>query len=543
MSYIRKLLDSLRRLVFPRLRILEQELAASRAAQAAAAAELVRVREDLQLTREQDAQQIAGLRERVQAVDTERRAARDRVERLEYSLAEAERHRKATAERISALEARLEEEHSRHEASTLAAQAGLARLQEGQQSLLAQQGELTSAIQQAATGLLETLRAAREKPAFPRLQLLLLSAVLFGSGLLFGVYTRYRTQDSGPQLAAMQQDVRAMSADIKRHLENQEELLRGLVQTLDRLGTDEQASLGGEVPQPGIRRPAGAESQADIRTLQLDLMALGFDLGSTQPSGELDPGTRLALQEFRRLYLPQDDPAGGLPGAAMTALIREAAGLARGDATRYRAGREVLGAIRLGSIRTGVDFSILMDLARVESSYNPQAQARESSAAGLFQFKEESWLEAVRRYGARFGLQDYAAGLKRMEAGGQDATDTHDRLRDEVLALRFDPRLAALLAAENIKRNLRYLSRKTRREPGRTELYLLHFLGLSGAARFLEALDAEPAAIAGEIFPEAAARNRGVFQNRQREPRTVAEVYRWLDGRFNAARNQARDPG
>jgi hypothetical protein len=229
--------------------------------------------------------------------------------------------------------------------------------------------------------------------------------------------------------------------------------------------------------------------------------------------------------------------------AALVNQIRESAELVRTDAARYRAGREVLGAIRLGSMRTGVEFSVLMDLARVESSYNPEARAQGSSAAGLFQFKDDSWLDAVRRYGARFGLQDYVARIKRFEAGAQPLPDADARLREEVLALRFNPRLSALLAAENIKRNLRNLSGKTQREPGRTDLYLLHFFGPSGALKFLEVLDEKPAAIAGDIFPEAAARNQGVFRNPQSEPRTVAEVYRWLDSRFNGTSDDERDPG
>ena len=118
-----------------------------------------------------------------------------------------------------------------------------------------------------------------------------------------------------------------------------------------------------------------------------------------------------------------------------------------------------------------------------------------------------------------------------------------DPLQLEVLALRLNPRLSTLMAAENIKRNLQNLSYKIRREPGRTDLYLSHFFGPVGAMVFLETLDEEPTTIAGEIFPEAAARNRGVFQNRQHQPRTVAEVYRWFDSKFNTARYDERDPG
>lgn len=549
MSFIRKYLKSLQELVFPRLRALEQELEAARAARVTADAELARVREDLQHTRDNDAQRIAGLQEQVRAVESERRAVRSQVERLEVSLAEAERDRVDTAGRVAALEARLEEERSRREASTLAAETGLAQLQDEQQSLLARQGELAVTLQQTATGLLESLRAAREKPRLSRLQLLVVTTVLFASGILFGGVTLYSLQGGVPPLAAMQQDLHEMSADIRRHLDNQDEVLQALAQALDRLARSEPASFGrGEGPQHGGQRqvtgeppPAGNEPPV-IREVQSGLATLGFDLGSPEPSGILDRGTRQAVQEFRRLYLPDDDTSDGMLSAALADLIRKTSDLVRADAARYRASREVLGAIRLGSTRTGVDFSFLVDLARVESSYNPQARAEGSTAAGLYQFKDESWLDAVKRYGAEFGLQDYAAGIKRIGVGARKA-DGHDPLREKVLALRFNPRISALLAAENIKHNQRNLSRKTRHAPGRTDLYLLHFFGPSGALKFLEVLDEKPAAIAGDIFPEAAARNRGVFQNRQSKPRTVAEVYRWFDSRFNAASDKKRDPG
>jgi hypothetical protein len=550
MSFIRKFVTSLRQTAFPRLRALEQELDASRAARATADAELARVQEELRYTREGDARLITGLREQLQAAESERNVARSQVERLEHSLAEAERYRTSTEERIASLEARLEEERSRHEASTLAAETGLAHLQEGQQSLLAQQSELAGTLHQSAAGLLEFLQAAREKPRLAPLHLLLVIAVLSVTVILTGAYTVYSRQDGRAQLAVLQQGMLEMRTDIKRHLANQDQLIREIAGALNRLASDEQASARPGASQHGARTQGIPEPQperggrlADIRELQAALAILGFDLGSSRPSGRLDSGTRQALQEFRRLYLTDEEVSGEAISEALANLIRDSADLARADAARYRVSREVLGAIRLGSIRTGVEFTFLMDLARVESSYNPQARAKGSSAAGLFQFKDDSWLEAVERYGADYGLLDYVAGIRRMKTGQQPLPDGDDHLRREVLALRFDPRLSTLLAAESIKHNRRNLSGKTKREPGRTDLYLLHFFGPSGAVKFLEVLDDEPAAIAGDIFPEAAARNRGVFRDRQSQPRTVAEVYRWFDSRFNATTYDERDPG
>ena len=99
------------------------------------------------------------------------------------------------------------------------------------------------------------------------------------------------------------------------------------------------------------------------------------------------------------------------------------------------------------------------------------------------------------------------------------------------------------MVAENIKRNLQILSASTDHEPGRTELYLAHYLGPDGAVIFLKTLDEAPDTSAGDVFPQEAASNPGVFEDRNHQPRTVAEVYRYLDSKFNTARYDMRNPG
>jgi soluble lytic murein transglycosylase-like protein len=55
-------------------------------------------------------------------------------------------------------------------------------------------------------------------------------------------------------------------------------------------------------------------------------------------------------------------------------------------------------AIRRASNAVGVDFDFLMKTARRESAMNPSAKARTSSAAGLFQFIEQTWLSTVKQH-------------------------------------------------------------------------------------------------------------------------------------------------
>jgi soluble lytic murein transglycosylase-like protein len=52
----------------------------------------------------------------------------------------------------------------------------------------------------------------------------------------------------------------------------------------------------------------------------------------------------------------------------------------------------VTGAIRQASRLTGASFDYLLATAQVESGFNPNSAASTSSARGLFQFIEQTWL-------------------------------------------------------------------------------------------------------------------------------------------------------
>src|SRR5665213_3892023 len=65
-------------------------------------------------------------------------------------------------------------------------------------------------------------------------------------------------------------------------------------------------------------------------------------------------------------------------------------------------------AIERASQATGVDFSFLLGTAKRESGYNPSAHARTSSAAGLFQFVDQTWLATLKKHGSKYGYARYA---------------------------------------------------------------------------------------------------------------------------------------
>ncbi|MCK9541954.1 MAG: lytic transglycosylase domain-containing protein [Novosphingobium sp.] len=172
-------------------------------------------------------------------------------------------------------------------------------------------------------------------------------------------------------------------------------------------------------------------------------------------------------------------------------------------------------AIARAAQATGVDFSYLLAQARIESSLDPSARAPTSSAAGLYQFTQGTWLSTLRRHGAEHGL-----------GWAQDAVvsgATRDpAMRAQVMALRFDPQASALMAAELANDNRTDLSARLGREPDAAELYLAHFLGSAGAGQFLDALAANPLQSAAALMPQAAAANRTIFHERDGSPRSVA---------------------
>jgi hypothetical protein len=550
MKYITKYLESIRQYLFPRMRVLEQELAAVLEAHAVTSAELTNVREELQRTHEADAQLLTDLRQQVRHIESERSKARYQADLLEHSLADIEQSQKSAVAHIATLETKLGEEHNRYETSMHARENSLEKMQDEQKSLQKQQSGLANTFHHDAMRLLESMQVENKKPQQSLLQLTLIAGVLFLTGTLAGALTMQNLQDSSLKLAGVERDIRDMRVFVKDHINNQAALLKELTLALNRQTSGEQALVREQQLEPE-EEAQEADKQLeevvftpDVSELQANLITLGFDLGMSKPNGELGTKTRQALQEFRQFYLPQSNTQDGVTSEPLVFLIQKSADLARADAARFKIGSNVLAAIRQGSIRTGVDFAFLMELARVETNFNPTARAPTSTATGLFQFKENPWLEAIRDFGANYGLKDYAAEVELINGEGhKQHTIAHDPLQLKLLALRLNPRLSTLLAAENIKRNLQHLSYKTTRELNRTDLYLSHFLGLSGALMFLQALNEEPAAIAGEIFPGAATRNRNVFVNRKKQPRTVAEVYRWFDNKFNTARYDERNPG
>lgn len=179
-------------------------------------------------------------------------------------------------------------------------------------------------------------------------------------------------------------------------------------------------------------------------------------------------------------------------------------------------------AIQKASNATGVDFSFLLGTAKRESGYNPRAKAPSSSAAGLFQFVEQTWLSTLKQHGAKYGYARYAELISK-GADGRYRVATPEA-REMVMNLRFDPHAASLMAGELTSDHAAYLRGRVGRSPTSGELYAAHFLGPQGSARLIEAMQASPGAAAASLFPDAARANRSIFY-RDGRAATVSEVY------------------
>lgn len=180
-------------------------------------------------------------------------------------------------------------------------------------------------------------------------------------------------------------------------------------------------------------------------------------------------------------------------------------------------------AVRTASQSTGVDFDFLMRTARRESGLDAGARASTSSAAGLFQFVEQTWLSTLKQHGAAHGYARYAE-LIQLGSDGRFHVPSGEEARRTVMDLRFDPHCAAIMAGELASDHAAYLRGRVGREPTGGELYAAHFLGPQGSAKLIEAAATTPHASAAALFPEAAQANHGVFY-RDGQPLSVGEVY------------------
>ena len=234
------------------------------------------------------------------------------------------------------------------------------------------------------------------------------------------------------------------------------------------------------------------------------------------------------------LALPPGSARIGFEAAARAheeARVRQQTATSPAAPARPRAAVEQ--AIVSAAQRTSIDFNFLIAQAQVESAMNPSARARSSSATGLYQFIDSTWLVTLQKHGERFGLGGLAAEIGTKRSG--QAFVANPARREASLGLRNNPEIASLMAAALAEDNRSHLQPILGRAPDHAELYLAHFLGAAGAGRFLSAMQANPQQSAASLFGKAAAANRTIFYEANGAPRSLAGVMDLLGNKMQRA--------
>jgi hypothetical protein len=197
----------------------------------------------------------------------------------------------------------------------------------------------------------------------------------------------------------------------------------------------------------------------------------------------------------------------------------------------------IAGAIKQAASSTGTSFEYLLATAKMESNFNPKASATTSSARGLYQFIDQTWLGTVKEAGSQLGYGKYADAITKSSSGNYSVSDP--AARDAIMKLRDDPDAASSMAAVLTQSNSFKLTGAIGRRPTDAELYMAHFMGVGGAAKLISNAEDNPNASGARLFPNAAAANRSIFYDRGGRERSVAQVYSVLTQRYDSAANSS----
>lgn len=188
--------------------------------------------------------------------------------------------------------------------------------------------------------------------------------------------------------------------------------------------------------------------------------------------------------------------------------------------------RHLVDTIVRASKVVGADPTLLMAVADKESSFSTAVKAQTSSATGLYQFIEQTWLGVIYEFGTKHGL---GADAKLIGKSGRQFVVNDGAQRQRILDMRREPYISALLAAEMLKRDTLRLERALGRHLTGGEIYLIHFLGPDAAQTFIETMEEQPGVKAAELLPKPAQANRPIFYadaGGETKVLTVSEVHK-----------------
>src|ERR1700681_2917808 len=99
----------------------------------------------------------------------------------------------------------------------------------------------------------------------------------------------------------------------------------------------------------------------------------------------------------------------------------------------------------------------------MESNFNSRASASTSSARGLYQFINQTWLGTVKEAGTQLGYGKYADAITKSSSGTYSVSDP--AARSAILKLRDDPAASSAMAGVLTQSNSFKLTGQIGRRP------------------------------------------------------------------------------
>lgn len=225
----------------------------------------------------------------------------------------------------------------------------------------------------------------------------------------------------------------------------------------------------------------------------------------------IDPGTTLTSPRKGEGTLA--DVLKGTVSILSEGAEQIAIGMSVHEFGEYKVSQYIASEILRAAKDTQFPADTLFAIAEKESSFDLNNRPPKGSALGLMQFLDQTWLEAVKKYGAEFGLGDEAELIRIRLEGKREHHFVDDKADEQrILEFRRDPYLSAALAAKNLLAAKERIEARLEKAMDERDLYLPHFLGTNGAAQLLSNADETPNATASKIFPKAARFNTAMFR-------------------------------
>lgn len=204
-------------------------------------------------------------------------------------------------------------------------------------------------------------------------------------------------------------------------------------------------------------------------------------------------------------------------------------------------------AIYDASIKLDVDFGVMALSAMLESDFGNNNISPTSSARGMFQFIDSTWLILMKKYGDRIGYADESKAIQINEKTGKLEVIAKGRInRDSILVIRSNNRISALIKAYQLKEEQDALNELGIKKPHATDYYIAHMLGLGLAKKLYNMKnDKSPVVLANsnsEGFRSAAEFNPYFFYATEKyQPLNAAESYARFYSHVKQAIKRLRD--